>query len=980
MASDLEFRIGAEFTEIKGALAQLRKDFASVGAAAQQAGNAGKSLGNIESSIVGAVRAAKGLVAAFAAFQGAQALQAAAKAGVEFNSQLEGANSAIASLIFAQSKLAESQGRAIDGAEGLKVAYGLAADQVQKLRIAGLETAATSTQLVEAFQSAVGPGIAAGLGLDEIRTLTIQITQAAGALNVPFDQLSQEIRSILDGSIDVNSRVAKTLGISNDQVKNWQTQGKLVQELSARLAPFEEAGKAAANNFSVIASNAKEAVDTLGGEAFRGFFDELKKGLSDATSGLFDTKNLAVTSELRDAVEFAQELAASLGGVLADALRGVVSLAQDFSAYVKENRDELEGIKTAVAFVAQQFGKIIVAVASIVGGVSDAGVKLRVFQGIMLAVGLLVAGIRDGFRVITAAVVGLGSVIIKAVLLPFEALLWTAKKVAEFLGKGDLAGFFDDVHTRVQQISTDGISAANDLLKPIADGKGAVAGAVDDLEKLADAAVKAESATKKAVSAASDPGGKVTGLRNPPKIPGPDQAQLAKADADRMLAVLEQGYKDGNIATAEYYAERGRLQAAAIDAEIREEEVKRSRLQKSDENGQREAATRLALLQKKKIAAAEDNAAEELRAARELRAQLSELEAKDLENQGKLGQAASIRAAEQFRELRNRLVLAGDEKGVGLIDRLIDTDKAKARFDQIKAEFDRVTQRMQSEQQQIANARDTGAIAPDTAQQQAIESRQRALTDLQALNAEIQKIAADPNALPAVKQAATDAALALDNLALQSMTGVDAAVVQLNASLANMSASLEQSVVNAGVSSLEGFFTNLASGSMSAADALKGFVASFVSSMAQIAARALATYAVLQLLEAIFPGAGRIVAASGGGIGVGKNHRGGMAGQGHPVTVNPLVFAGAPRYHSGGMVGLKPDERPAILQTGEEVLARNDPRNRANAGGAGGNGYRIVNVLDPSLVSGYLESAQGERSVLNVISRNPALVRQTIGA
>jgi len=38
MTADLTFRIGAELTEIKGALAGLRKDFANVGQAAQQAG------------------------------------------------------------------------------------------------------------------------------------------------------------------------------------------------------------------------------------------------------------------------------------------------------------------------------------------------------------------------------------------------------------------------------------------------------------------------------------------------------------------------------------------------------------------------------------------------------------------------------------------------------------------------------------------------------------------------------------------------------------------------------------------------------------------------------------------------------------------------------------------------------------------------------------------------------------------------------
>ncbi len=40
------------------------------------------------------------------------------------------------------------------------------------------------------------------------------------------------------------------------------------------------------------------------------------------------------------------------------------------------------------------------------------------------------------------------------------------------------------------------------------------------------------------------------------------------------------------------------------------------------------------------------------------------------------------------------------------------------------------------------------------------------------------------------------------------------------------------------------------------------------------------------------------------------------------------------RYHSGGLAGLRPDEYSAILQRGEEVLTRDDPRNRLNGGGS----------------------------------------------
>jgi hypothetical protein len=149
-----------------------------------------------------------------------------------------------------------------------------------------------------------------------------------------------------------------------------------------------------------------------------------------------------------------------------------------------------------------------------------------------------------------------------------------------------------------------------------------------------------------------------------------------------------------------------------------------------------------------------------------------------------------------------------------------------------------------------------------------------------------------------------------------------------------------------------------------------------------VAARALATYAVLQLLEFFFPGAGKLAAASAGGVGDGGAtgfifHRGGMVGRGGPSRrVSPFAFAGAPRFHDGsGVLGLKPGEIPAILQQGERVQSRAEV---AAQGGGQGGGTRIVNVIDPGLLQDFMTTASGERTVLNVIERNAGAIRQKL--
>ncbi|MGH8582601.1 MAG: hypothetical protein ACREWG_07380, partial [Gammaproteobacteria bacterium] len=77
-------------------------------------------------------------------------------------------------------------------------------------------------------------------------------------------------------------------------------------------------------------------------------------------------------------------------------------------------------------------------------------------------------------------------------------------------------------------------------------------------------------------------------------------------------------------------------------------------------------------------------------------------------------------------------------------------------------------------------------------------------------------------------------------------------------------------------------------------------------------------------------------------------HGGGVVGAGGPRRpISPLVFAGAPSFQTGGLVGLRDNEVPAILERGEEVLTRDDPRHRANAGGV----TVVMNINTPDAQS-----------------------------
>lgn len=110
---------------------------------------------------------------------------------------------------------------------------------------------------------------------------------------------------------------------------------------------------------------------------------------------------------------------------------------------------------------------------------------------------------------------------------------------------------------------------------------------------------------------------------------------------------------------------------------------------------------------------------------------------------------------------------------------------------------------------------------------------------------------------------------------------------------------------------------------------------SFVNVIRQMAAQA----ASAQIMQGLFGATG---VKDGGGL-MGQaatglmamfHHDGGIVGQGGSAgMVNAGIFSGAPRYHSGGVAGLKPDEVPAILQKGELVISRKQMANAQSGGG-----------------------------------------------
>jgi GH24 family phage-related lysozyme (muramidase) len=188
---------------------------------------------------------------------------------------------------------------------------------------------------------------------------------------------------------------------------------------------------------------------------------------------------------------------------------------------------------------------------------------------------------------------------------------------------------------------------------------------------------------------------------------------------------------------------------------------------------------------------------------------------------------------------------------------------------------------------------------------------------------------------------------------------------QLKASQERIKKSAEE-FRDLGRDAVGGFISDLRSGK-SAAEALANALNKVVDKLIDVG------------LNAVFSGGGLggLLGGGGGGKGgllggfliPGILHSGGVAGAdgyGHGRSVSPKSFAGAKRYHKGGVAGLVPGEVPAILQRGEVVLPRG-----TKMGGGGKTDIQVgVSVDDTGGLRAYVKSVSND----TVAAASPRIV------
>lgn len=283
-------------------------------AAAKQAAAQGSGFGQLAKAIQGTDDSANrlsftfrrlfGIMAAFTAARTIVSLfKDAVVETVAFNARLQQTELGIAAVIGAVGDVRNASGAQVSASEKLTIAQGIARKQVQLLRIDALRTTASFDDLAEAFQNALGPGLAAGLNVDQIRAFSREISIAAETIGLKQNQLAEEVRSILSGNISVrNTRIATALGITPKDIANAKAAGDLFGFLQNKFAVFNAAGEKVAKTLPGVFSNVKKAISLILGAGGEALSKDLQKSLDATFKSLVRLNAAATNIELNPAL------------------------------------------------------------------------------------------------------------------------------------------------------------------------------------------------------------------------------------------------------------------------------------------------------------------------------------------------------------------------------------------------------------------------------------------------------------------------------------------------------------------------------------------------------------------------------------------------------------------------------------------------------------------------------------------------------
>ena len=454
-----------------------------------------------------------------------------------------------------------------------------------------------------------------------------------------------------------------------------------------------------------------------------------------------------------------------------------------------------------------------------------------------------------------------------------------------------------------------------------------------------------------------------------------------KESLDLQKSALDRALESRLVSVRDYFAQKTQIEQQAID---QERSAKQAELtaQSAVAFGGKDEAQRLrakaevkklegelTVLNMKRGEVEIANAHAAAKAEKELADELARVRDRMAEIRGGAGgDVTRARLEREYQPLIEKLQRMGDTTGAADVGRLINVEADMAELAKLERQYQNVTDRMSIHERELQVQKDAGMITEAQMRREVLALHQQTATEVDGLIPKMQELAASTGSEEAINRVAR---LKVEVAGLK--TAADDVATRINGDVENAFTTM---------------FEQIGSGAKSASDAFGDFARSVLSAINRIAAQKIA--------EGLF---GSMTKGGSGGLGgliSGLFQFAGFASGGYVTGPGTGTSDSIPARLSAGEYVLRAD---AVRRVGIEFLhalngglfmPRWSGQRLAFADGglvpavspapaaAPSQSVRIVNVIDPGMAADYLNSAAGETTILNVLSRNGSAVRELL--
>ncbi|MCC6297509.1 MAG: phage tail protein [Pseudomonadales bacterium] len=465
------------------------------------------------------------------------------------------------------------------------------------------------------------------------------------------------------------------------------------------------------------------------------------------------------------------------------------------------------------------------------------------------------------------------------------------------------------------------------------------------------------------------------------KAQAESEFKVLKEGLDLQKTALDRSLDDRLVSIRDYYGRKTQIEQQAIDQELAAKQQELTAQSAIAVGGEDEAQRLRAKAEVKKLEGEITvlnmkrgevevaNAHAAAKAEKELADELARVRDRLAEVRGGTGgDVTRARLEREYQPLIEKLQRMGDTTGAADVGRLINVEADLAELVRLERQYGVVTERMAIRERELQVQKDAGMLTETQMRRGVLELHQQTAAEVDGLIPKMQELAASTGSEEAINRVAR---LKVEVAGLK--TEADDVATRINGDVENAFATM---------------FEQIGSGAKSAKDAFADFARSVISAINRIAAQKIA--------EELFGGMSR---GGGGGLGgliSGLFQWAGFASGGYVTGPGTTTSDSIPARLSAGEYVLRAE---AVRRVGVEFLhALNGglaaprwlgPRLAFADGGlvpdvapapatAPSQSVRIVNVIDPGLAADYLNSAAGEKTILNVLSRNGSAVRELL--